>query len=68
MLPQTHLAPAHSVPVPAEMRGTRRAIFFLLRYIQPTPQPTLAPILAPRPQRPAPVPRMMDTDTFVFQF
>lgn len=77
MLHQSRLIPAHALPVtrapqqknpreiPKDLRGTRQAIFFLLRRaaVQPGPQ-TATPARTPRSAA-APV---MDADHFVFQF
>ena len=57
MLPRSYLIPAHSLPVPEEMQGTRGALFFLLRRVQPA---------APVPQGGHPLP-IADADHFIFQ-
>jgi hypothetical protein len=67
MLHQSHLIPAQalsvrgSIPreIPHDIRGTRQAIFFLLRRAAvPSGQPMTPPARAP----------LMDADNFVFQF
>lgn len=52
-----HLSPPHSLPVPAELRGTWQALFFLLRG-HPAP-------VAVRSERPR---LAQDSDTFLFSF
>lgn len=69
MLHQSFLTPAHALPVPreipTEIRGTRQAIFYLLRRpTVPSGQAMATPARAPR----GPAALLMDADHFVFQF
>lgn len=54
MLHWSPLTPAHSLPVPEDLQGTRQALFFLLRRAEPAAQ-------APRPAV------RLEADSFVFR-
>lgn len=76
---ETCLVPGHRIPVPADLRGKRQALFFLLAQSQPIPDdipepldtvrrlPTARPDpdTAPAPQR---LSAIISSDDFQFTF